>query len=433
MPTTRDTGRDFASDCAFDFAFSVRKLAILLAALQLMPVAWAALSHKEAASLREKIRSALFIPQPLPALNIKNYGSFSPLPDVVVEKVTYASEYGMRIPANVFRPRQPVGKLPAMVVVAGHAGDKSTWYSYYTGMMYAEAGVIVLTYDPIGEGERNDDHKSGTSEHDREIDADSMPARMGGLMVTDVMQAVSYLSQRKDVDQHRIAVLGFSMGSFIAALEGAADPRVDVLLLTGGGDLDGVGGYWATSPRTMCQSGPYNALAFLGDRPAVLYALRAQSGPTFIINGLADSVVDIPHHGPQFFAELRQRVIDLNGSSHNVFETMFLPGVSHRPNWLMKPAALWLDRQLQFANWHGATLQAHPTIDIGDWARQVEQPLSKSSLRLDRDAGIAALAANVPLLTQSQLDVLHQAQWEQLRENFIYSAWVEHALAQAEH
>ena len=152
------------------------------------------------------------------------------------------------------------------------AATKSSWYAYYTGILYAEAGAVVVTYDPIGENERNDDHKVNAGEHDKLIlDPPSMPARMGGLMVTDVMQAVSYLTQRPDVDSHRIAVMGFSMGSFISALAGAADPRIHALLLVGGGDLDGPGGYWESSHAVMCQSGPYKALAFMGDRPAVLY------------------------------------------------------------------------------------------------------------------------------------------------------------------
>ena len=89
------------------------------------------------------------------------------------------------------------------------------------------AGAVVLTYDPIGEGERNDEHKDFTGEHDQPSSIRvSMPRRMGGLMVTDVMMAVSYLISRHDVDPHRIAIMGFSMGSFISSLTGAADPRI---------------------------------------------------------------------------------------------------------------------------------------------------------------------------------------------------------------
>ncbi len=83
-----------------------------------------------------------------------------------------------------------------MIVVNGHGGDKYSWYSFYTGILYARAGAAVLTYDPIGEGERNDDHKSGTREHDKVVDVKGYPQHLSGLMITDVMQGVSYLRQR---------------------------------------------------------------------------------------------------------------------------------------------------------------------------------------------------------------------------------------------
>ncbi len=258
-----------------------------------------------------------------------------------------------------------------------------------------------------------------------------MPARMGGLMVTDAMQALSYLAQRPDVDPHRIAVLGFSMGSFIASLDAAADPRIHALYLTGGGDLDGPNGYWDTSHAVMCQSGPYHALSFLGDRGATIFALRSLAGPTLIVNGTADSVVDIPHHGPDFFADLRNRSIAIAGSSHNALETQFLPNISHRPNWVSKDAALWLDQQLHFANWHGKSLAAAPTILIADWGKRAGYPFGKSSGRPDRDAGILTMDAQVPVLTADQLDDLPLDDWQKYKQSFVYSAWVTAAQAAA--
>lgn len=374
---------------------------------------------------RSTMRQALFIPDPLPAPAPKKYKSFRPGPGVVAEKVTYRTEFGLRVPAVVYRPEhRPQGQMPAIVIVNGHGGDKSSWYAYYTGVLYAQAGAVVLTYDPIGEGERNEQHKNFTSEHDIPIDLPTMPARMGGLMVTDILQAVSYLSERKDVDPRRIAVMGFSMGSFISALAGAADPRIHALLLVGGGDLDGPGGYWATSQKIMCQSGPYNALSSLGDRPAVLYTLNASHGSTFIINGTHDTVVDIPHHGPDFFAALSQRVITLNGSDKGVFTTYFDPGASHRPSWMTRTAAMWLNDQLAFPAWRHTHVDTLPQMTMRVWATKVGFPLGKSSGRQDRDAGIEMLAADVPLLTAEQLDVMPRAKWEKKKNQFAYTRWV---------
>jgi dienelactone hydrolase len=396
---------------------------------------------------RTQVRKALFIPDPLPKPEPTVYSTTEITPGVTLEKVSYQTAYGLRVPADIFRPTHaPASKLPAIVVVNGHGADKSSWYSYYTGILYARAGAVVLTYDPIGEGERNDDHKDFTSQHDQLITSPaSMPTRLGGLMVTDVMQAVTYLAARKDVDPHRIAVLGFSMGSFISSLAGAADPRIHALLLVGGGDLDGPNGYWDSGHAIMCQGAPYKALRFLGaaenipDRPAILFTLSARRGDTFIINGTADSVVDIRNHGPDFFNDLRQRVLTLNGgdkspdknpltnSTGSVFTTYFDQGASHRPSWVTPRAAAWLNNELHFPNWRNTDVNTLPTVKIGDWATKTGAPIPKNYNRDDRDAGIIALAADVPLLTTTELDILPRPEWDQHKSDFIYTTWLQRA------
>ncbi|HTV10066.1 MAG TPA: prolyl oligopeptidase family serine peptidase [Candidatus Aquilonibacter sp.] len=378
---------------------------------------------------RREIKRALYIPDPLPKLETQVYSTSEIVPGVTIDKVSYVTAYGLRVPAVVYRPTHaPAARLPGIVVVNGHGADKSSWYSYYTGILYAHAGAAVVTYDPIGEGERNDDHKDFTGEHDQLIvNPTSMAPRMGGLMITDAMQAVSYLASRHDVDPHRIAVLGFSMGSFISSLTGAVDPRIHALLLVGGGDLDGVDGYWELGHAIMCQAAPYKALRFLGDRPAILFTLNARRGNTFIINGTADTVVAIPTHGEEFFSELRRRVVTLNGSDKGVFTNYFDPGASHRPSWVTPRAAEWLNQELRFPAWRNTDIGALPTVRIGDWAEQAGVALSKSSERSDRDAGIIALATNAPALDAERLDVLPLADWEKRKQEFVYATWVQRA------
>jgi dienelactone hydrolase len=116
--------------------------------------------------------------------------------------------------------------------VNGHVGDKYTWYAFYAGVLYARAGGVMLTYDPPGEGERNSERQDGSRQHDINQAPDEMGARMGGLMMTDILQVVSYLRTRSDVGPARIGLTGFSMGSFVISLACAV------------GFLDGPGGYW---------------------------------------------------------------------------------------------------------------------------------------------------------------------------------------------
>jgi hypothetical protein len=159
----------------------------------------------------------------------------------------------------------------------------------------------------------------------------------------------------------------------------------------------------------------------------VLFTLNARRGDTFILNGTNDTVVDIPHHGPDFFADLRNRVIALNGGQRGVFTTYFDPGASHRPSWIMPVAAQWLNTELHFPNWRGRRVDELPTTTIRAWAMKAGFPLGKSSGREDRDAGIRAIDADVPLLTPEQLDVLSLSQWQEEKSDFVYSSWVERA------
>ena len=53
-------------------------------------------------------------------------------------------------------------------------------------------------------------------------------------MIGDVMSAVSYATSLPEVDPKRVAVLGYSMGSFHAAIAAGFDPRIRALVLSGG-------------------------------------------------------------------------------------------------------------------------------------------------------------------------------------------------------
>ena len=86
---------------------------------------------------REQIRKVLFVPDPLPALESRTHGSFEPEPGIVAERVSYGTQFGMRVPAILYRPKSPKGKIPALVVVNGHGGDKYSWYAFYSGILYA--------------------------------------------------------------------------------------------------------------------------------------------------------------------------------------------------------------------------------------------------------------------------------------------------------
>jgi dienelactone hydrolase len=380
---------------------------------------------------RLQIKSTLFVPEYLPALEIKSYGQFEPAPGVVAERVSYATGYGLRVPAIVYRPKNvPAGKMPGMVVVNGHGGDKFSWYAYYAGILYARAGAVVISYDAIGEGERNSLRKDGTRQHDRLVEPPEMARRLSGLMITDVMQAVSYLAERPDVDSRRIAAMGYSMGSFVLGPACAVDTRVNACVLTGGGNFDGEGGYWESrSNKPMCVGIPYQSLRFLGDRGAALYSLHAERGSTLVINGSADDVVAITEMGPAFFEDLRRRTIARLGTSRNVFDVEFVPGGSHRPYFLTRPAALWLEQRLHFPYWTADSIAKMPETHISEWAERNGFTLEKMYATESREGGTQALGSDIPVVPHDLLNALPSEQWERDKDRYVYETWVKNAKA----
>src|SRR5450756_1286238 len=202
------------------------------------------ISEKERATRdegwRREIRKELYVPAKLPKLEAKTWSTFSPTSGVLAERVTYATADGMVVPAIVYRPDPKVvhwkGKLPGIVVVNGHGSDKVGWYAFYSGMMFAKAGAMVVTYDMIGEGERNSEKKSRASSHDKIVETppgvpvDDWGRRLAGLMQVDLMQAVSYLDARPEVDAKRVAVVSYSMGAFVTGLTGAIDSRIHAIV-----------------------------------------------------------------------------------------------------------------------------------------------------------------------------------------------------------
>jgi dienelactone hydrolase len=394
----------------------------------------------EFALWRREIRKQLYVPDKLPPLEAKRWSSFSPAPGIIADRVTYRTSAGMLVPAIVYRPEHWVGqakgvKLPGIVIVNGHGADKFTWYSFYSGMLFARAGAEVVTYDMIGEGERNADKKSQAGAHDRIVQtpegvpADDWGQRLAGLMQVDLMQAVSYLAQRPEVDAHRIAVLGFSMGAFVSGIAGAIDPRIHAVLLSGGGTYDDEadGGKSFDVGKLPCQAPPWRSLRLLGDGPhmrgAVIYALNAERGPMLVENGSADEVMDIPHRGPEWFEGLREQAIALRGSDKNMFTTHVDANMGHRPAWVERTGFLWLSEQIHFANWSSAEISARPAVKVGEWAAANGVAIAKNYQRDDREGGLMGLGGDLPGIERDQLMVLPESEWERHKTELTYEGW----------
>ncbi|HET6382312.1 MAG TPA: acetylxylan esterase [Armatimonadota bacterium] len=154
-----------------------------------------------------------------------------------IEKVIFQSRPGQYVTANLYLPNNR--KEPGAVVqfLCGHHKDAKHQPEYQIVCQYlAQAGLIVLAQDPVGQGERFSyytpgqeklDVPWGCPEHDH-AGAQCLPLgdAMARYFLHDSMRGIDYLMSRPEVDPKRIGVTGNSGGGTQTSLMMMADPRI---------------------------------------------------------------------------------------------------------------------------------------------------------------------------------------------------------------
>lgn len=92
-------------------------------------------------------------------------------------------------------------------------------------------------------------------------------AKQWKLAVHEAEMAIRYLASRPEVDASRIAIAGYSLGAFIAAVAAAENPAVRVVALVAGGDLPPNIPFAALVRRI---AGPLRAVRSLNGRPLLM-------------------------------------------------------------------------------------------------------------------------------------------------------------------
>lgn len=152
-----------------------------------------------------------------------------------VQKIVFQSQPGFYVTALMYLPQAATGKLPAIVIAPGHgAPGKASDFS--TALAFASNGFAVLSYDPIGQGERLQylDTATGQSKLQRptgeHAEAALQPTLIGDALaryfIWDGMRAVDYLETRPEVDAARIGAFGCSGGGTMTAMLSALDTRI---------------------------------------------------------------------------------------------------------------------------------------------------------------------------------------------------------------
>jgi hypothetical protein len=155
----------------------------------------------------------------------------------------------------------------------------------------------------------------------------------------------------------------------------------------------------------------------------VLYSLHASRGPTLVYNGLEDTTVAIPRFGEPYFRELQDRVAKLRGKREGVFDVMFHPGTGHRPYFVTKPVALWLEQQLDFPNWTIRDIDAMAVTHISEWAKANSVDMDPLYATEHREGGTLAVGAGVPAVKRADLNVFTDAEWAARRDLLTHESW----------
>jgi len=317
---------------------------------------------------RKQLRTMLGIPTQRVPLNAEKRGEIESN-GVVIEKWVFTSEPGSRIPAVLYRPKNPIDKMPAIVFTYGHGGSKSQWQYNYGGLVYAKLGLACLAIDPLGEDERHAQGRLGTRAHDPKSvsdRADQAGRLIMGKLVFDTMRGIDFLECRTDIDLDRIGVAGNSLGGAKAGWMAALEPRIRLAIVSGWA-FDDVGlrsKYCTMLPNQRMRQ----HLSWVD-----YAALAAPDCAVLITNGDADWVIDKGARAvwdrTDQVAKAANQVYKTLGSSREI-QTWIEPNGGHRPYFAYKESLEWIHHHLGTPAMTLQQIRDLPTINGGEWCDQ---------------------------------------------------------------
>ena len=169
-------------------------------------------------------------------LNARHVGTLEG-PGFAVEKLIYESRPRFYVTANLYRPTDRDGPLPAVIFSPGSepAGKAAQAVQRFCAGM-ARSGFAALTWDPITVGERAqmwdpDQHASeaGSAAGERRVLGNQCYLAGLNLMqyrVWDAVRAIDYLETRADIDRGRLAMAGVSSGGEETLRTAPIDSRI---------------------------------------------------------------------------------------------------------------------------------------------------------------------------------------------------------------
>lgn len=154
----------------------------------------------------------------------------------VIDHVLFESLPQYYVTANLYRPESP-GRHPAILMSMGH-WDSGKAAGQLLSSNLARKGFVVLAYDPVGQGERQQAYEKRigrsliggpTEQHfSNGAAAILLGQSVARYFIHDGMRAIDYLVSRPEVDPDRIGATGCSGGGTQTTYISALDPRVKV-------------------------------------------------------------------------------------------------------------------------------------------------------------------------------------------------------------
>ncbi|MGH2355955.1 MAG: alpha/beta hydrolase family protein, partial [Chloroflexota bacterium] len=156
-----------------------------------------------------------------------------------IEKLIYETRPGLLVTAAAYVPKGRSGPFPGVLVPCGHTDNGKAGETYQrvcAGL--AGKGYFVLTYDPIGQGERKlywsqergqSDLGGCTTQHSYAGNQCFLLGHnLAQYMIWDSIRSVDYLISRPEVDPERLAIAGNSGGGTNTAYTAPLDERLKV-------------------------------------------------------------------------------------------------------------------------------------------------------------------------------------------------------------
>lgn len=157
--------------------------------------------------------------------------------DYTIDRLAYESLPGYFVSALLYLPKKRDGKVPGVLSPCGHSAVGKAEPTYQIlHINLAKRGYAVLTYDPVGQGERSQfwDQDRGRSRFNLSCGEHAvlgnplylLGTSLARYRIWDGMRGLDHLAALPEVDPKRLGCVGNSGGGALTAYIAALDPLV---------------------------------------------------------------------------------------------------------------------------------------------------------------------------------------------------------------